>query len=272
MHTINSPNLKIVECNPKSDKCLIAFSSNNPSQRNYFEFERICGSKRIKSFFHQIIFIRDPNSQFYINGFDDNYNNVNKIIDVLRDLTNNYIVYSIGYSSGGYMSVLISLCLDNVERVLSFGGVINILDWHGAYYNYNYSELDIVTNASENQKYFLNLLPFLGKNKTNIYAFYATNAKSDREIYDSIININANKFFLLRYNTSRHGSYCFSFDYKYLLTYSNERLSSLFNRFFGKTPSPLRFSLALQGPFLLLYNYIVKIMFKVRHKLMRDKP
>lgn len=61
-------NIRIIETKANTKKCLIAFSSNNFYEKEKFEFENICKQMRIRKRFKKIIFLRDPERHFYIDG------------------------------------------------------------------------------------------------------------------------------------------------------------------------------------------------------------
>ena len=264
-----SKNLKILDCNYKKEKCLVCFSSNMPGEK--YEFENICSSKKIRTFFNKIIFLRDPKFSFYINGIDENLNTADKVIDLIIKITQGLDVYCIGYSSGAYMSMILGCLHQNVKRVFNFGGIINILDWHGAYHNYDYRDLEVVKNATNKQKKFFNIETLLTNSSTRIYSFYAANCQADVSILESLDRLNLSNNQIIKFDTCKHGDYCLPFDYKLLFLKTDKQLDVLFSKFKNRTISPIKFSFALQGPFKLFISFITKWISGIRRRLHRKK-
>lgn len=264
----NHPNLKIKECNPKSRYCLVAFSSNGEGIENKFEFENICESKRIIKFFNKIIFVRDPKREFYINGIDDEISDVSKLIELVHNLTKGLTIRTIGYSSGGYMSILLSLFLSNIDRVIAPGGVINLLDWHGSYCNYNFSDEKVVKDSLATQRYYFNLTPMLANTNADVFMFYAGKAKSDKLIIEGITNFINCRYYITIFNTNKHGYYCKPSDYKYLLTVTSKKIKKVSIKNDNKIISTLRYSVEIQGIFRFCLNNVIRICRRIKRKIL----
>ena len=251
-------NSKIKILNPRSNKCLIAFTSNANGTEKKFEFENIFNNKKISRNFYKIIFVRDVNRTFYTNGISEKINSVDKLLDFLKFETKGKEIDTIGVSSGGYMAFLLSSYLDNVIRCISLGGMINITTWKGSFQTLNIADSDFVKNSSKEQKKYFDLSKQIMKSKSNIYAFYSGVAKSDVDLMIEVKNNGLDNINIIKFNTKKHGEYCYPFDYKYLLTKSDKKLKKIFTKYKNIVISPLKFSLALQGPFLFAYNYLYK--------------
>ena len=166
----------------------------------------------------------------------------------------------VGYSSGAYMSLVVSILMSNLKRSICCGPIININLFKGAYHNYNFCDLDCVKNATDEQKKYLDITNDINGGNGKIYGFFAGNSECDKEVIKQIKDNDINKLRYVIFNTKKHGEYCYPFDYKYLLTKSDKKLQIIFNKYKDKMISPLRFSLALQGPFLFAYNYLYKLL------------
>lgn len=259
-------NIKVQTNNNSSKFCLIAFSSNGANIEYKYEFENICKSRRIIKSFKKIIFVRDLSRHFYIDGINNELNDIFKITNRLIELTKGMTVRTIGYSAGGYMALLSALLMNNVDRVIAPGAVLNLLEWHGSYNDYNFSDFDVVKDATLDKKKYFNLLPFMHSIEAEIFAFYAALSESDKRIINNFSNEKKGNIHIILYNTTKHGSYCKPLDYKYLLTYKTEKLCKIVSKNETKVVSPSRFSLYLQRWFYV-GNIIAKIVSKFGRKV-----
>ena len=254
----------------KGNKCLLIFSSNgldDSDDRNKYEFMNICSSRRIIKFFKRIIFVKDSYFHFYIDGINNNVNCISKLIILLNDLTQGYSVYTAGYSSGGYMALVCGIYMDNVDRVVSLGGIINVLDWHGSYCNYNFADCDAVKKASNDQRQYFDLSNRLNCLRAHSYFVYAGGAKSDQPMINSVKRIKNNKTHVLIFNTSKHGHYNWSYDYKYLFTFSHNKLDKIFDKYKNIIVSRKMFSISLQNPFRYVFNSYLRVFHKIKNVL-----
>lgn len=254
----------------KTNCCLLIFSSNGLKKEKGFEYLNICNSKRIKNHFKRIIFVRDLEYRFYINGINKKINNISKMLKFIGLLTEGYKVYTCGHSSGGYMALLFGMYLKSVDRVLSFGGILNVLDWHGSFNNFDFADFDAVKNASDEQKQYFDLRPFLNCVSCKCYFVYAGKAKADLPMIETLKNVSNPNVSLVSFNSSKHGSYNWSYDFKYLFTLSTKKLDYVFKKSSRyQECSRIRFSLYLQGPFNFFGNKINQIYMALKRRIIK---
>ncbi len=117
-------NIKVVDLENETGLCYIFFSDNglyNPNYRddfeeniikkNYFEWENICKSRKIRKIAQRIIYVRDIWKSWYVRGINRKLDTVYKLIDALKELTDGYRVITVGNSAGGYMATLAGIKL-----------------------------------------------------------------------------------------------------------------------------------------------------------------
>lgn len=267
-------NYLIIENPNVTDKrCLLIFSSNglhDSATSDKYEFSNICECRRIRKAFRRIIFVKDSQYCFYINGINDEINNIKKLIDLLKSLTEGYSVCTGGYSSGGYMATLCAIYMDNVERVLSFGGILNVLDWHGSFCDYNFSDNKNVKNATPVQQKYFNLTSKIESINACAYFVYAGFAKSDQPMAQYLTKLDKKNIKVLIFNTKQHGYYNLPSDYKYLFTFKSSIIDKKFLKYKGKIARRKLFSLALQGPVRYLINFFQHQIFRLKRIFYRQ--
>ncbi len=171
-------NYKIIE-NPKSNSnhVIIAFSGNGlyyPNEEHilqkkiieedYYEWFNIL--KNESSQYKKIIFVRDVRKTWYIDGINKTYNTIEKVFELLQQLTSdNDEIICVGNSAGGYAAVLFG-CLLNAQKIFTISGYA-LLDediWNNpenpalkkAYHNFHnwYDLSNLIHSHSNNIFYF----------------------------------------------------------------------------------------------------------------------
>ena len=95
-------NYKVVITNGDKKNCIIFCSSNGliNGNENYltsfynqtvvndrYEWENISSDKKIRNKYGTIIFLRDINEKFYVDGINEKYNSIDDIISLVNVLT-----------------------------------------------------------------------------------------------------------------------------------------------------------------------------------------
>ncbi len=115
------------------DLCVIYFSSNEIYYPNTpLSFQRSILNKnkyewRNNTFpnGHKHIFVRDIQKQWYVEGINKELDTPEKVAELLRSLTQNFRVYTIGSSAGGFAAMLFGSLL-NAERIYAFNAQLNL--------------------------------------------------------------------------------------------------------------------------------------------------
>ena len=63
--------------------------------------------------------------QWYVRGINEKINTIDKLIDLLRDLTNGFEVMTVGISAGGYIAALAAAKL-NTKKCYDFSGQVSL--------------------------------------------------------------------------------------------------------------------------------------------------
>ena len=177
-------NYIVEDINTNSKVCVIYFSSSSiyyPNdeatmeekilKRDYYEWRRypIYGAGRL-------IFVRDVAKQFYIYGISQNCPTIEKLILLLKKLTNGYEIITIGSSAGGYMAALAGALL-NASVVFCFSGFFSLSHvnqevWYllkkeqgNNIYN-QYYEIAQFMEKAQNTTFFY-IMPGLSKDEVN---------------------------------------------------------------------------------------------------------
>src|SRR5690606_7024966 len=130
LYLTRSENIKVID-DPKGklDVCVIYFSSNEIYYPNTPSAFRNAIIKRDKyewqnSFFPGVkrhILVRDLQKQWYVEGVSSKWNSPDLLLQRLRELCSNYMIYTIGCSAGGFGAILFGSLL-NAKKVYSFNG------------------------------------------------------------------------------------------------------------------------------------------------------
>ncbi len=127
-------NFFIRDTNAKSKNCIVCFSGNGlyyPDEeacfietvinKNRYEWQNITKSKKIEQRVSRFIFLRDVHKQWYVEGINKTVDTVDKVFDLLRELTIGYEVITVGNSAGGYAAVLFG-CLLGAKKIFCVSG------------------------------------------------------------------------------------------------------------------------------------------------------
>ncbi len=130
----NDKNFFFRDTKAKSKICLVCFSGNGlyyPDEescfietvinKNRYEWQNITKSKKIEQRVSRFIFLRDVHKQWYVEGINKAVNTVDKVFDLLKDLTIGYEVITVGNSAGGYAAVLFG-CLLAAKKIFCVSG------------------------------------------------------------------------------------------------------------------------------------------------------
>ena len=266
-------NYKIIELKNKTNLCFVFFSSNgiingkrsleDVVQDDYYEFLNVASCRSVLKKASKIIFLRDLELNFYVNGISKTIDSISSIINFLREKTNGFDVVAVGYSAGGYMATICGLELDNVKRVYSFGGVFNLYSWKGSHLETSFLLNNVLVSNQNNktkEKYY-NIIPSLLNNKTkaNFYHFFANKSESDLLVLNELKMYNLpSNFHFVELNSTKHGGQLSFYDYVGLLSKSIN-YSLVFKK---SSYSKLQLSIKLQGLLKYLINLIRNTIYK----------
>jgi len=179
-------NYKIIENSKSTSKhVIIAFSGNGlyyPNEEHilqkkileedYYEWYNILKDEISK--YKKIIFVRDVRKTWYVDGINKKYNTIEKVFDLLKQVTSEYDeITCVGNSAGGYAAVLFG-CLLNAKKIFTISGYIHVN-------NTIYEDLlnPKLLQASKNpEKYkWFDISPLVAEYKGTIFIFIRNIAK-----------------------------------------------------------------------------------------------
>ena len=125
-------NYRITETKAKGNKCIIFFSGNGlyfPNdvetfnekiiEKDRYEWENVANFSKIVKSYKKIIFLRDIYKQWYLRGINAQVNTIDKVVDLLHELTETFEVVTCGNSAGGYMALYMGAQL-KASKIFSF--------------------------------------------------------------------------------------------------------------------------------------------------------
>ena len=132
-YRVCSQNYKIEDDAINTGICAIYFSSNDIYNPNYkWAFETIIEKNdRYEWYKTRIIeasrhvFVRDIYKQWYIDGINETCNDLDKLYSLLKEISEDYKVVTIGSSAGGFAAILIGLKL-GAYKILAFSPQFNL--------------------------------------------------------------------------------------------------------------------------------------------------
>lgn len=144
----NEDNFIIKESNKHSNNCFVFLSSHGLYKENgdievlkrmhdtnRYEWLSLFSNHKVAGCCKKAIFIRDIKKIFYLDGINNRLDSITKLAMFLKKETEGMNVYLIGSSAGGYAAYIISNYLQNVKRIYSLGGILD-LNEHSTYLDY----------------------------------------------------------------------------------------------------------------------------------------
>lgn len=208
--------------------CIIFFSSNaiyypnteaelkKAVQKDRFEWENISQSPILKRKVKRYIFVRDLYKQWYISGINSDVNSIDKLIELLADLTSGYRVITVGSSAGGYAAVLFGVLL-KAEKVFCFAGQWDISEQCG--------NNPFVDGAIQNRYQYIKIADLVKNSRTPVFYMWPLHSDWDAKQAENVLkNGNVISF---AFNASDHGVCCYSFNIPDLIVKDVDTLKKL---------------------------------------------
>ena len=240
-------NYQCVKTGVKSDLCYIFFSSNGlyyPNTREVFE-EQIMKKDRyewkwvvihsqVPKRAGKIIYVRDIYKRWYSQGISSRVNTIDKVLNLLKRITEGCRVITVGSSAGGYMAVLAAIKL-KAEYCLNFSGQYYI-------------------SRELNNPYY-NIAEIMSEYKGQIFYFLPSRCDADRQSYRLVAGMECVKEFLFK--DVKHASTMLTGNMSYIIGQSGEELLDLYERNKGKEINKIVF-LVQTVPFGAVLNILGK--------------
>lgn len=261
-------NYKVVETGADSKKAIIFFTGNGlyfPDNEETFkrvvvgndryEWLNVAKDEKITSYFGKIIFVRDIYKKWCVNGINEEINTVEKVIDLLKELTDGYEVTTCGNSAGGYLSMLCGTLL-GAEKIFSFSGQFSIVEQ---------IEKSVILKEEAKNPEKLKYYDLSGIVKKGFY-FYPSRCENDILQHKYVENNKG--IYSFPVISADHGHTVDFACYKYLFTMSEEELIKLHQTFEGKKEiSPGKISNKIVPFKEKVYSDVYRIVRKVGKKV-----
>lgn len=204
-------------------------------EQNRYEWWNIGHSEEIIKQAGRIIYVRDVYKQFYVKGINAEINCIDKLCELLKELTMGMRVVTCGNSAGGYMSVIAGQYLQ-AKCIYSFGGQFTLEhlfresedDLAESYYYVEYNK----DNKKINKYY--NLLEMLQRNKVPIMFFYSALCEGDSEQFEVLNKAKSSNIFCFAMKSKQHGHLMFNKCYQRVVSTDLTKLLKLYEHYKGK--------------------------------------
>ena len=206
------------------------------------------------------IYVRDVCRAFYLNGINSDCNNLDKLLNLLKNYTKNYRIVTIGVSAGGYMAMLAGAIL-RAEYTISESGMITL-----DYYRNYLDKLPkwIKPKQSDKQKYW-DITPYLTKIKRPVFHIGAALSIEDSINFQKMAVFS--QINILRIDTAVHAHALDAPAMGALINLPFPELKKIFEKHHGKTPKKMKITFELLSLKELFKCYSKKI----RRNLIRVK-
>lgn len=270
---LEKDNFLVEDTNNDSNLCCIYFSSHGvfyPVTETIFQNEivkkdRYEWYKRRLPNIKRHIFLRDIRLSFYVEGINRHYNSIDKVIELLRGLTDGYDVITIGSSAGGYMAALVGGVL-SAKVSFVFSAQFDLLK------DSAFGTKKLLLRHNEDQTYskWFNIC---GLRKSNMVYICPMNSYSDIIQYERLINntltlrqIQDKQIVIFPLRSKTHGVILNAFCLARLLDMSFSEIFKFRQLFVSSKISPWYLSFRLVGINKTLLG-LSQFLFKKVHNL-----
>lgn len=237
-------NYEVIDYN-NGKLCYIFFSSNGlffPNTisqfqktvigSNRYEWKRMATCKEIISKSGRHIFVRDIYKQWYVRGINSTINSVDKMISLLKTLTEGYEVITVGSSAGGYVAALVAAKL-SAKVCFDFSGQISL--WEVSQTNPFIKE---GIHHEEVKKYY-DIAEIIGRSECIYYYFYPQYNECDVKQFARISTYQNVKGFVFR--EKNHAATMLAGNMRYIICKDYEYMNQLYQYYEGKVISKIVF-------------------------------
>ncbi len=234
-------NFECVDTGVESEWCYIMFSSNGlyyPDtqevfeeqivRKNRFEWKWVVQNSPIPRRAARIIYVRDIHKIWYTYGISAKADTIDKTLQLLKKLTENYKVVTVGSSAGGYMAVLAAIKLQ-ARYCLNFSGQYKIDEG----LNNPYTDISDMLDGYQG----------------TIFYFVPAYCESDIKQYRLVEKKNCVRFFL--FQDDRHASTMLTGNIPYIIGDTGDELEKIYAHWSNKKINKLAF-LMYTVPFMCL--------------------
>lgn len=224
-------NYQCIDTGIESNLCYIFFSSNGlyfPDEKEVFEkviiqYDRyewkwVVSQSGLARQVGRIIYMRDVFKDWYSRGISKTVNSIDKILDLLKDLTTGYQIITVGSSAGGYMAVLTAVRLQALW-CFNFSGQYKV--------------------EVEMQEEYKDLSVLLKNYKGIIFYFVPLRSRQDLEQYAFIRDMVCVKTFC--FTGRKHADTLLTGNMPYIVNKDKKELMKLYDHYAGKKINKVEF-------------------------------
>lgn len=230
--------------------CYVFFSSNGlfyPDDQNTFEhvvgecdryeWEHIYSNKSVYSSAKKFIFIRDVLKSYYLEGISEKNNSIEKVLELVKDLTKGYDVITIGSSAGAYIAMLIGKEI-RAKHVISISGIFSLTIWNDLL-NSSY----INRKDDKNFNRWFDLTEYLYE--TPVFYFFPGKNKKDYMQY--LIGKKIGTVRSFEFNEKIHGKTMYSENLVWIISQDTNVLDSVYEHYKNKIINKNLFCIRTMG-------------------------
>jgi hypothetical protein len=268
-------NIKIINFNNRSDKCLLFCSGNGlyyPNtdeeyikkirKQNRYEWEHIASNKKIQNAVKKIIFIRDIYKQWYVTGINKDLNCIDKLVEYIKNETKSLKIITVGNSAGGYTAVLLGVLL-NAVRIITISGQYCL--WPFVDTN---PLLKQYKNDVNRSKYY-DLRNLLTDNKSQIIYIFPIRCENDIEQYNYIKDFANIHFYKI--NSQNHGTGINSTQYPYIFLYNADMMEKVYKRYENRIINKNMFYCSIHSLIMGNLYLPIRILRKIKNKILKNE-
>lgn len=261
-----SKNYEAIELNPQSNLCVIYFSSNGlyyPDTAAVFHQvvavkDRYEWKKNIVQSARKVIFVRDVQKQWYVEGINSQVNSIEKLCTLLKAESQGLDVVCVGNSAGGYAAVLVG-CKLNAARIFSLSGQFSLLhQLEGEFARSKNPTLVKYENVDGYKQNYL-LIDLIKTSKVPILYFYPAKSVKDRMQAELVRDIP--HVYSFAFDSKNHANTCWRINFVDLFPMDLSNLLKLHHAYAGKIINPYIFSNRVSG-YLKTARYSIDTLLK----------
>ncbi len=231
-------------------RCVVFFSGHGlyfPNtaaevEEKVFRRDRYEWARNVPAWADRVIFLRDVQKQWFVEGISRRVNSVDALLHLLKDQVAGYDTVCVGSSAGGYAAILFG-CLLNAERVVSFSGQFSLESLMDQDPGQN-PLLEKHRSDPARRRYWA-LGPLLRQSGTPVFHLYPRSVPDDVKQARCVSNVDNVFMFPFRYGG--HGVPCYLVNCVDLFGMNQRKLVALSREIRERDISPLAFSLKVSG-------------------------
>lgn len=183
------------------------------------------------------VYLRDIHKEWYFRGINSNYNTIDKVLSLLKEVSKGYKIVTVGSSAGGYAAILFGVLLD-AERVFAFSPQFDLTEWIKPRRLLN-------TKPFVQQERYVNIVDIIKESGTEIFYFFP--AYVDVDVSQAKLVENIPNVYMFGIKSKLHGKALYPNCIPNVLSADLGSLNRMKNQFQNKIVSPFYFATVNSG-------------------------